>query len=465
MAEGRRFGWSDLLLGLLVVAVAGGARAGYLIACADSGRSAGPLRVSDAPPVLDLPGGTEMRGHEHPDELDALVHNVAEHRWFGSLAPFAPAEEQTAHVAPGYPWLLSMLSHWVDAGSLDRTVRWAQCALGALTAGLCFLFARRAFDHLGVATLAGLLAALHPFWVIDTAALGDSVLATVLVALAIWLGARAGQDGGPLSSLLYGLALAGAALVRAALVPFALVAMAWFLYRSRTLVRGWLCAFLAILGFANGLAPWIVRNYQVFGEPVPVVDSAQLHWWVGNNPHAEGGPLTAAMMADVPTADLADAPKQPERYARLGAKAWQEVRADPVRALRRRLQAAFAFLVGRRWFEDGSLAEVSSAGEMPEWLARAWPAALQGTLLGIFALGFLGWRWSYGWRRDTMPSSLAVVWIAIPYVLTHAANLSGPRLPLDSVLLCYSAFALFCLIPGVGRPLFAGSPPERPAAP
>jgi hypothetical protein len=75
---------------------------------------------------------------------------------------------------------------------------------------------------------------------------------------------------------------------------------------------------------------------------------------------------------------------------------------------------------------------------------------MQSTLLGMLLLAFLGWRWSYGWRRESMPAGLAMVWVPLPYLLSHAEALSGPRLPLDGLLLTYAAFALACLIPGAG---------------
>src|SRR5207248_2439248 len=81
MADMRRFGPADLLLLVLVLGVAGGLRAGYLLRCADGGRSEGPLRVQDArPPLLDFtpPDEEKMRGAPRPTELDALIHNVQE---------------------------------------------------------------------------------------------------------------------------------------------------------------------------------------------------------------------------------------------------------------------------------------------------------------------------------------------------------------------------------------------------
>jgi 4-amino-4-deoxy-L-arabinose transferase-like glycosyltransferase len=458
MADIRRFTLVDLVLLAVVLAAAAGARAAYLGFWADGGRNGGPLRVQDPSPLLaGLPPDTKMRDRDHPTELDALVHNLTEYRWFGSLAPFSAGEEQTAHVSPGYPWLVAGLARLTGTAALDRTVRWAQCGLGALTAGLYFLFARRAFRHRGVATLAGLLCALHPFWVIDTAELDDGVVTSFLLALTLVLGTRGGQVGGAFVSLLYGLTLAGLALMRAALLPFAVVAAAWFLLRSRALPRGWLCALLAFLGFVNGLAPWAVRNFQVFGEPVPIVDTAHLHLWVGNNPHANGGPATDSMLATAPGDELAKVSRQPERYARLGSRAWEEVHNHPAETLRRRLQAFLAFFVGADWLRDGTLAEaVPGEGEMPERLAGTYPVVLQGTLLALLLLGLLGWRWSYGWRWEAMPSSLALIWIPLPYLLSHAEALSGPRLPLDGVLWSYAALAIVCLIPGVGGLLFDG---------
>ena len=63
-------------------------------------------------------------------------------------------------------------------------------------------------------------------------------------------------------------------------------------------------------------------------------------------------------------------------------------------------------------------------------------------MLVLLLLAGLGWRWSYAWQRPSMPASLAVVWIPLPYLLSHAEALSGPRLPLDGVLLCYAALWL-----------------------
>src|SRR4051794_32374759 len=89
MATARPFRLLDFLFLLVIVLLAGGARAGYLIRYADGARNDGPLLVQDRPALeRDLPADTTPT-----NELDALVRNLKEYRWYGSMAPFAPEEE------------------------------------------------------------------------------------------------------------------------------------------------------------------------------------------------------------------------------------------------------------------------------------------------------------------------------------------------------------------------------------
>src|SRR6266545_890628 len=458
-----RFGLKDWLLLLLVLGAAAGARVGYLLICAASITADPPLAVQDPPPAARV----ILKGEASPqpyDELRDLIKNLKEDRWGGSLAPLADVEERTAHTSPGYPWLLGMLARVFDAPDKFRgAVRWSQIGLGVLTAGLYFFFARRATRSVLVGTLAGLLCALHPFWVINTLEINDGVLATFLLAGCLFFGARAGQEGDALGSLLYGLALAGLALVRAALLPFAAVACLWFLLRCRTLPRGWLCALLAFLGFANGLAPWAVRNLQAFHEIVPVTDSMYLHLYMGVNSAATGGPQDEmTLRATLPPArlnELLAEKNQARRYASLGKDVLDQVTANPAGTLHKRLLAGQCFVFGQAWFrEDGKLARREPGTELPAGIEDKYAGILEGTLLFMLLFGVLGWRWTYGWRQEMGPASLAVLWIPLPYLLSHAEALSGPRLPLDGILLCYAAFALACLLPGVGKRLLRRSP-------
>ena len=85
---------------------------------------------------------------------------------------------------------------------------------------------------------------------------------------------------------------------------------------------------------------------------------------------------------------------------------------------------------------------------------------LAGSLLVMLLLAAIGWRWTYDWRHLSVPSSLAAIWILVPYLLSHAELFHGPRLPLDGVLLSYAAFALACAVPGVSHKLLWGADGE-----
>lgn len=455
MTEMPRVQFRDVILVLIVLATAAGVRAGYLRSCAGNGYTNGPIAVQD----------------DRNDAIAALVGNLKEHRWYGGFAPFATIEEQTAHTAPGYPWLLGWLAH--APVELRPTVRWIQVGLGTLTALLYFLFARRAFRNRLAALFAGLLVALHPFYVVNVAELDDGVLSSFLLALVLFLGARTGQEGGAFSSLLYGLTLAGLALVRATMLPFAVVGLLWFLLRCRTLPRGWLYAFLAVLGFANGLAPWTVRNLQVVKDVVPITDTAWLHLWIGNSPGATGGPNTAPAALEALAAareqsweetanELASMP-QHQRYQSLAQPVLNEIRTRPLETVQRRINAGLYFVFGSEWFRSQQLfyeppVEFPADGTIdrlrtPSWVFESCPLLLTSSLFGMVLLGLIGWRWSYGWRRESMPMALAVLFVPLPYMLSHAEQFSGPRLPLDGVLLCLAGFTLVALIPGFGRVL------------
>lgn len=431
MTTPPRFRFADFLQLMLVVGLAAALRIGYLHAAADDGRIA---------PTFVVQGD------------DGHVGN-------SGRAPLAENDAVTAHAAPGYPWLLTQFTRIQD--SPDALIRWTQCGLGALTAAFLFLFARRAFDSSVVALVAGVLAAIHPFWIVNTAELADGVVTTFLLAAVLALGARGSQSGGAFTSLLFGLGLAGLAMVRAVLLPFAVVALLWFLYQCRHVRHGWFNAVLAFLGFANGLAPWAVRNWQRFGEPVPVVDTAYVHLWIGNNPNANGGPMDeAGLRKSLPPErlqELLDEPNQAKRYARLGKDAFAEIARDPAATATRRWQSGLKFLLGDQWFRTQHMARESPAPDgrdmppSPSWLVTDIETALQGSLLFLMIFGVLGWRWSFAWKSRVRVATLALLWAPLPYLFSHAEDLSGPRVPWDAALICFAAYALAALVPAVGE--------------
>lgn len=441
----------SFLLGLLVLVGAAGVRYWYLNQLAHPADQ-GAWRVQVLP-ALDSNGKSEA---------DQLVDGLAEGglvQGFRGPAPLAKEAEQTAHVMPLFPLYRYAVEKLLanKVGFSERPgdlLRWSHLLLGSLTALLVFLIATRAFQSRFVGILAGIAAALYPFWIVATASPFDGVLATFLVALSLYLAIRAGQQGGALTGLLLGIVLSATALTRAALLPFAFALLLWYLWRSRRQSGGWLFGLVAFLGFSCGLASWGVRCYQQLGEPVPLVTSAWWHLWVGNNPAATGGPVTPEMLAQLPEERRETLSKLPQaqRYPALAADVLQEVEDHPYPTLVRRAKAMMLFFLGTTEPKRTNLLGYGESARPDDWLFNA----LAGTLFGMFLLAGLGWRWSYGWKSSTAPLALAVIWIPLPYLIAHAEPLHGPRLPLDTALIVLAAMAFACLLPGIGGRLLRG---------
>src|SRR5262249_24613645 len=94
-----------------------------------------------------------------------------------------------------------------------------------------------------------------------------------------------------------------------------------------------------------------------------------------------------------------------------------------------------------------------------------FPLIFSCATLFMLALGVLGWRWTFAWRRESRLLALAATCIPLPYVLTHAEGMIGPRLPLDGGLLTFAAHAWACMLPGVGPPIFRGPAPVEAEEP
>jgi hypothetical protein len=154
---------------------------------------------------------------------------------------------------------------------------------------------------------------------------------------------------------------------------------------------------------------------------------------------------------------------QPDRYSQLGQIVLERAQYDTLHVINWRIHAALDFFLGKEFFDHGVFVAQISEPENPDKkvgeeeavnLAHEFEAWLR------TAVNVIGWRWTYGWRRDSRPATLAMIFIPLPYILTHAEALHGPRLPLDGVLLCYVAFVL-CL-PILGTYLAAGSAAVKP---
>lgn len=442
------------LLGLFVLAAALGVRLYYLHEFEFIDKPATQVWQVQGRGLIVVP----------PDvtDLDQLVANLKKEgilNGFQAKAPLGPEKEEwTAHRAPWYPLFRAGIE-WVAESinfSASSLLRYVQAFLGALTCLLYYMIAWRGFGrHQLLALLVGLLAALYPHWVINVAEFEDGVMSSFLLAWSLYLAIGLGQEGGTVRSLLLGLVLAALTLTRAALMPFAVVVQLWFCLRCRRVPNGWFGCIVMVIGFIGGLTPWALLGLERFHAPVPVVTSAWFHVWVGNNAMSDGTDFNWSMKKrlDPTLVTKLEQASQQDRYAILAESVFNEVLEKPWEACKHRLKSLMQFMTGTNTITGYMGFWPGTQGVTPPLWVKP---SLVGSLVLLLVLSFLGWRWSYGWKEQSAPLSLAVFWIPLPYVLSHAGVLHSARLPLDGVLIVLASLGFLCLIPGVGAKLLAG---------
>jgi len=228
-------------------------------------------------------GGTIVFG-DGPDYVAAARSLCVQHAYpeRGNLPFFR---------APGLPFFIAGVT--ACDPSRTRAIKYALAVCDALSVLLIFLIARdlwsvgrvvrrNPFDvqevdlvaaPRGAALCAGVLAALHPFFIGGVTDIRTEPLFMMLLVAAMFLVLREHPE-------LAGVALGLAALTR----PTALLCIPLFALfaalRARAMQRGT----LLLLTAALTLAPWMARNYLRFHELIPVNDAAGFNLWRGTRP-------------------------------------------------------------------------------------------------------------------------------------------------------------------------------------
>ena len=207
----------------------------------------------------------------------------------GFSVRFLGADGPTSQQAPAYPILVAG-AYAVGGVETPRSLlilELGQAALGGLLVGFVAILAAEALPGCPrVATLAALIAAVHPTLVYAATHVQVASLACMLLAASLAWAYRAGRTGGIWDAVAAGVSLGLLALADPIL---ALVApgMAWAIAtgQGRRSVR-----LILTIGAMAALCvlPWVVRNARVHGEFVPIKSSFGYAFWQGNCSLSEG---------------------------------------------------------------------------------------------------------------------------------------------------------------------------------
>jgi len=301
--------------------------------------------------------------------------------------------------APGLPFFLAATTLCQPQRVVAAKLALAACdvATTALVALLTLLLfgdaARRA------ALLAAALAAIDPFLTLAASDVTSEPLTTLLLTAALCALVRARRDERSFAFAgLGGVALGLAALTR----PGALaIAPAWLLLPAFTARRaarqGGAVVLAAALALAATLAPWTLRNWWHFGEPILVNDAGGYNAWRGTHPRlhevlSETDPARFAEASRTLEQDLERLAREQglDVEASPGAREqrwWSAARAglaeDPARSAR--ILSRNALAIFRPWLDPAAHGPVAVAA------SAAWFVGLGG--LALFGATLL-------WRRD-----------------------------------------------------------------
>ena len=211
-------------------------------------------------------------------EIFAVAHSLATTGQFAD--PYTLPTGPTAHLAPIYPFFLSLIYRVFGMTLTAGYITWLLAIAGdAAVFGLMPWFAGKLGVERPAGLVGGLAGAVVPQWpslVEPTAAI---VMGFLLIAyLRRWTSGQPSTLGTLVFGVVWGIALH----LQVTLLPVLLGCMAFELWwiPSR---RKWLSAAVLILGLVLASVPWGIRNYAVFGEAVFIRSNFGLELRMGNH--------------------------------------------------------------------------------------------------------------------------------------------------------------------------------------
>jgi len=219
-------------------------------------------------------------------EVGFISRSLIEGRGFGS--PFGGETGPTAWIAPLYPALqvLVFKCFGVDTLASAFVMRTINIATAPLMCILLYRIASRIWNaRMGIAAAAAFAIFPDSIW-FDSTMVWDTILATALLFILVDM-VVARRDENPRADVKFGIVGGTLALVSPSLLSGVAVCLVW---RSWQMLKGRARSMaLTVLVMAAMVAPWMVRNYLVFGKPVFIRGNFGHELFKGNHLGGESG--------------------------------------------------------------------------------------------------------------------------------------------------------------------------------
>jgi hypothetical protein len=374
-------------------------------------------------------------------ENEAVAISLTEGQGFANA--FGSGTGPTAHCSPAYPWMLAALYGvfglpWTYAGALAQAM--LSIALEVSFIALTPPLARRLNFSPRVGWLAAFLLACDVrMWEVKIRGTYDQMLGALLLGgLVLSLDAlKRGGWTGTRRILGTGLLLGFTALS----APFLLAIPAFFLavelagrlpgggeaaYRRWQIVRA--AGILSVLS-AVLLCPWIVRNFLVFGQLVPLRSNLGLELAVGNRPGSTGWTNSPGLFEIHPWSsarERADLIRmgEPAYMKHRGAQARAWIDEHPIPFVVLTIRRAVLFLIGSSWPWYDIPVTAPSFFALVALCFRRHPS--QRWLLCIVLGGMLPYLFTHCEPRYRLPISSVTALLNAVFLLACSSWLASP---------------------------------------
>ena len=222
-------------------------------------------------------------------EMGRVARSIALGQGFSN--PYEGSTGPTAWEPPLYPYLMAGVFELF--GIYTQASAWVLLTINSLFATLTtipiFLIAHKTLGE-RVARWSAWAWALNPYvWYWSIRWIWDTTFTPFLIALLFLLALELEEWPGVRGWILFGALYAVGALANPSILSFLPFCGLWIWWRrSRHGLPSLAGIALASLTFFLILAPWLIRNYQVFGRFVFIRDDFGLQFRLGNGPGADG---------------------------------------------------------------------------------------------------------------------------------------------------------------------------------
>ena len=228
---------------------------------------------------------------EGPDLISASESGVTAHNWVSSRGyTFDFYGYRVEHPLQSFmPPLFTI----VVAGCLltpwpEVVFGAVQIVLSSLTVLLVYLIAAQLSDRT-VGFVAAAMTAVYPPFVILLSQRTASVLNAFLLGVWLWLSIKVVRTRDPRWAVLVGAVLGLSILSRPSFMGLLVVLLVALWLTQPEQDRGWGRAACVIVGFAAlVIAPWMARNWAIYGRPGFISTNGGFNLWITNNPFSTG---------------------------------------------------------------------------------------------------------------------------------------------------------------------------------